>query len=80
MATSLRSDSAPVNNFPPPWVPLSLEWWAEWWGVDVRTIREWIDKFGIKFCQPGRDRRVTPADFFDRVPWVDPRNPKPSEE
>ena len=69
-----------VNAFPPDWWPLPLVWWAEFYGVTEGTIREWIDRYQIKYAQPGRDRLVRPADMFSRVPWVDLGNPEPPKD
>lgn len=80
MTTPYALDMRAVNSNLPSDFPLPASYWAEHFGVDVRTIREWTDKYSIPFYLPGRERFIKPTDFMACIPYVQPGKSPPVEE
>jgi hypothetical protein len=79
MATPYAPALSSVNPFSHN-LPLPVTWWAGYFEVDPRTVREWIGRYGIPFYQPGKERYITPSDMFGNVPYIQPGKEPPLEE
>ena len=80
MTTTYAPGMSSVNPNLPPDFPQSAAFWASHFGIDVKTFREWIDRYAIPHFLPGRERFCKPSDVLAKIPYVQPGLSPPQEE